>query len=203
VLFPASFVVVEVSVSLPKPPPFDWTSFHLGIYVLAKPDDVFDLWSTAKGLNRWFLRTAAFAPSDGRPTDRRKVAQLPPFDTLIQRRDEERCRTKDRYRWEWYYGGGVTGEEWIIDSRPPTKIAFGFGDRMEVEVMLRKQGRYCEVDLRQYNIPDTAIGRSNLHLGCRVAWAFFLSNLKSVAEKGLDLRETDRTRTGHLHLVNM
>jgi uncharacterized protein YndB with AHSA1/START domain len=175
----------------------------LGIYVLTKPDEVFDLWGTSKGLTRWFLRSASFAPSGDRPADHREADQLPPFETLTHRHEDERCRTNDRYRWEWYYGGGVTGEEWILDSRPPTKLTFGFGDQMEIEVLLRKQGRFCEVDLRQYNIPNTAVGRRSLHLGCRVAWAFFLSNLKSVAEGGLDLRETDRTRIGQLHLVNM
>lgn len=186
-----------------KAPPFDWTSFHLGIFVLAKPDDVFDLWATSRGLTQWFLRTAVFAPSAGRHDGPVEAAQLPLFETLVPRPEDERCRAKDRYRWEWHYGGGITGEEWILDSRPPTRLTFGFGERMEVEVRLRKQGKSCEVGVRQYNIPDTTVGRRSLHLGCRVAWAFFLTNLKSVAEGGLDLRETDRTRTSQLDLVNM
>ncbi|MBI5867169.1 MAG: SRPBCC domain-containing protein [candidate division Zixibacteria bacterium] len=186
-----------------KPPAYDWSAFEVGIYIMAKPDEVFDLLGTAKGLTRWFLRTAGFAASEGRPADRKLIEQLPPFDSLSQRPENERCRTNDRYQWEWHYGGGVIGEEWILDCRPPTRLVFGFGDQMEVAVRLRKLGRFCEVNLRQYNIPDNASGRHNLHMGCRVAWAFFLANLKSVAEGGLDLRETDRARTRQLHLVNI
>ncbi len=182
---------------------FDWSQFRLGIYVQDNPDDLYDMWATSRGLTRWFLRSAAFALSDGLPSSRRLIAQAPPFESLPQRPDEERCSASDRYRWEWYYNGGVIGESWILDSRPPTKLTFGFGDAMEVELLLRKQGKLCEIALRQYHIPDTPAGRHNLHLGSRVAWAFFLANLKSVAEGGLDLRETDRPRTRQLHLVNI
>ena len=184
--------------------PFDWTQFRLGIYVSAKPEDLYDYWTTPTGLTRWFLRSAAFAVSDGPPPAKtRKKTILAPFDELIPRPDHQRCQTNDRYRWEWYYNGGIVGEQWILSTRPPTKLTFGFGDRMEVEVTLRKQGSYCDVGLRQYRIPTTSQAKQNLHMGCRVGWTFFLTNLKSVAEGGLDLRETSRPRTLQLHLVNI
>jgi hypothetical protein len=189
---------------VPEQTPFDWTQFHLGIYVSARPEDLYDLWSTASGLTRWFLRSSAFAPSDGpRPPKTRKKVILPAFDDLAPRPDHQRCEIDDRYRWEWYYNGGMVGEQWILAMRPPTKLTFGFGDTMEVEILLRKQGSLCEVGLRQYNIPTNALAKQNLHMGCRTAWTFFLTNLKSVAEGGIDLRETSRARTMQLHLVNI
>lgn len=183
---------------------FDWSQFQLGIYIVAPPDALYNLWTTPVGLTRWFLRSAAFAPSDGPPP--RKTRQrivVPPFDDLVPRADSQRCAANDRYRWEWYYNGGIVGEGWILALRPPTKLVFGFGSGMEVEVLLRKQGRSCEVVLRQYNIPTTGPSKHNLHMGCRTAWTFFLTNLKSVAEGGADLRETSRTKTMKLHLVNI
>jgi len=188
---------------VPKEPAFDWTQFRVGIYIRAQPQDIFAMWSEAEGLCRWFLRSAAFAPSEGPSADRRAKAAIPAFDTLTPRPDNEPCRTNDRYRWEWYYDGGIVGEEWVREVRPPTRFVFGFGDGMEVEVIVRKHGKFCEVNLRQYNIPAGPRGRREMHMGCRLAWAFFLTNLKSVAEGGLDLRETDRTRVGQLHLINM
>ena len=182
---------------------FDWSQFHLGIIIKARPETLYDLWTTSEGLTRWFLRSAAFAPSDGPPANRRQISELPPFEELNERPDGERCRPNDRYHWEWHYNGGLVCEDWIIASRPPTKLTFGFGDRMEVEILLRKQGAFCEVNLRQYNIPTTLQARSSIHMGCRIAWAFFLTNLKSIAEGGLDLRETDLNKTRRLHLVNM
>lgn len=187
-----------------KAPQFDWSQFQLGIFIRATPDDIYDFWTTSAGLTRWFLRAAEFAPSDGPPPARsRKAKSLPAFDELDLRPAAERCEPSDRYRWEWHYNGGVVGEGWILDMRPPTRLVFTFGDRMEVELRMRKQGDLCEINLRQYNIPDTPVGRTSMHIGCRVAWAFFLSNLKSVAEGGLDLRELELARTRQLHLVNI
>ncbi len=188
---------------MPKDPTFDWTQFRLGIYIQARTEDVFALWTQASGLCRWFLRTAEFAASDGPPAEGRRKVVIPPFDELASRGEDEPCRHHDRYRWEWHYAGGVVGEEWIREIRPPTKLVFGFGDRMEVAVGLRKRGRFCEVDLRQYHIPTAPRARHDLHMGCRVAWAFFLTNLKSVAEGGLDLRETEQAKVRQLHLVNI
>jgi len=183
---------------------FDWSQFTLGIFINAQPDAIFALWSTSEGLTKWFLRECEFA-SDADPNPDKSRKRLPhkTFDDLTPRPADAQCRAGDRYRWEWYYDGGICGEQCITACRPPSKLSFGFGDRMTVEVTIRKRGPVCEVSLRQHGIPTSARGKTDLHLGCRVAWAFFLTNLKSVAEGGLDLRETDRARSRQLHLVNI
>jgi len=185
-----------------KSPQYDWTQFELGIYVKGRPDDIFGLWTTGAGLAKWFLRNAEFAPSEGRPAKGKKDKPIP-FPAAQARHENEACRANDRYLWEWYYDGGISGEGWILEVRPPTRLRFTFGAGMEVDVSIRKQGAWCVVELRQFGIPDTPRGRWEMHMGCRVAWAFFLTNLKSVAERGPDLRETERSRTKLLHLVNI
>lgn len=187
---------------MPEHPKLDWTQFQLGVYVKARPDDLYAMWATSKGLVKWFLRNAEFAASDGPPADLKK-AKLPPFPLDAARVEGDYCRANDRYLWEWYYDGGTTGEGWILEVRPPTRLRFTFGREMEVDVSMRKQGAWCLVELRQFKIPDTPRGRWEMHMGCRVAWTFFLTNLKSVAERGPDLREIERARTRQLHLVNI
>ncbi len=180
----------------------DWTEFELGIFIKSRPDDLYALMATAQGLTKWFVRSADFAPSDGPPKDLKRAKQ-PPTPSEQLRPESELCRTNDRYLWEWYYDGGTSGEGWILEVRPPNRIRFTFGKEMEVDVSIRKQGAWCMLDLRQYKIPDTPRGRWDMHMGCRVAWTFFLTNLKSVAEGGHDLRETERSRTKLLHLANI
>lgn len=180
----------------------DWTQFELGIYIKARPDALFQLLSTGEGLAKWFLRNAEFVPSDGPPAKGDK-AKLPRIALDQARGENEACRLNDRYLWEWYYDGGTSDEGWILEVRPPTRLRFTFGSGMEIDVSVRKQGAWCVVELRQFNIPDTPKGRWEMHMGCRVAWAFFLTNLKSVAERGPDLRETERSRTKLLQLVNI
>jgi uncharacterized protein YndB with AHSA1/START domain len=184
---------------------FDWSNFRVGVFINGvQPDEVYTLWATSDGLTRWFLREADFAPSEvPRPRTAHEKRRVPPFEDLVARPPHERCQTNDRYRWEWYYDGGIRGEHWIIDARPPSKLVFGFGDDMSVEVTMRKQGSACEVALRQFDIPTTLEARHDVHMGCRVGWTFLLTNLKSFAEGGLDLRETDGSRARQLHLVNI
>lgn len=187
---------------MPKSPRFDWTQFQLGIFIKARPEEIHTLWTTGHGLGRWFLRTAEFAPAPD-TSSKSKKAKPTPFPEGQVRAEVEACRAHDLYRWEWYYDGGITGEGRMTQMRPPTRLGFTFGNQMEVEVGIRKQGAWCEVILRQFKIPDTPQGRFSLHMGCRVGWTFFLTNLKSVAEGGPDLREIDRLRTKQLHLINI
>ena len=189
---------------MPEKSHFDWSQFTLGIYIAAQPDEIFRLLSTNQGLTTWFLREADFAPDPTPPPAKpRKRIPLKSFDDLPARGVEEECKLGDRYRWEWYYDGGIRGEGRITAVRPPSKLSFTFGDKMEVEVTIRKRGAMCEVVLRQHGIPTNARAKTDVHMGCRIAWVFFLTNLKSVAEGGLDLRETDRARSRQLHLVNI
>jgi len=44
------------------------------------------------------------------------------------------------------------------------------------------------VELVQENIPDDDQGRLYYHLVCKTGWTFYLDNLKSLLEGGIDLR---------------
>lgn len=44
------------------------------------------------------------------------------------------------------------------------------------------------MELVQAKIPTDEISKVRLHLGCQNGWTFYLTNLKSIMEGGLDLR---------------
>jgi len=44
------------------------------------------------------------------------------------------------------------------------------------------------VELIQENIPEDADPSKNLFVQCQVGWTFYMANLKSVIEGGIDLR---------------
>ena len=48
------------------------------------------------------------------------------------------------------------------------------------------------VELVQENIPIDDLSRVNYHLGCLTGWTFYLANLKSVLEGGIDLRNKNQ-----------
>ncbi|MGA2667350.1 MAG: SRPBCC domain-containing protein [Ignavibacteria bacterium] len=92
------------------------------------------------------------------------------------------------YEWTWLGGYKDSGQ--ILNIRKPTKLIFTFaGSICEVEIKKDKRGSL--VNLRQYNIPITEEHKSATHLGCSNGWTFYLTNLKTFLEYGIDLRETD------------
>jgi hypothetical protein len=47
------------------------------------------------------------------------------------------------------------------------------------------------VNLRQHKIPDDSNPATNLFVGCQLGWTFYLTNMKSIFEGGIDLRNQD------------
>jgi hypothetical protein len=47
------------------------------------------------------------------------------------------------------------------------------------------------VVLRQYDIPTGDEEKVNIHLNCSCGWTFYLTNLKTYLEFGIDLRENE------------
>jgi len=47
------------------------------------------------------------------------------------------------------------------------------------------------VDLTQEHIPSDEESKFNFHVGCSNGWVFYLANLKSIMEGGIDLRNKD------------
>ena len=78
-------------------------------------------------------------------------------------------------------------------------MAFTFGD-MEAEVRIADVGDRTELILRQWSIPNTDEGRASGHLNCRSCWVFFLANLQSVLEQGVDLRDKDPTKASSMEI---
>ena len=44
------------------------------------------------------------------------------------------------------------------------------------------------VELVQTDIPTDEKGKQNWHIGCKTGWTFYMANLKSMLEGGVDLR---------------
>ena len=92
------------------------------------------------------------------------------------------------YEWTWYGGFKDTGK--ILNVRKPSKIVFSFTSGSKCEVMIKKNRRGSMVILRQYNIPNNDEHKV-MHLNSSNGWTFYLTNLKTYMEYGIDLRETD------------
>lgn len=94
-----------------------------------------------------------------------------------------------RFEWEWL--GGIKEYGKILGVRKPSKLSFTFAGSV-CDVTMRKDRRGTLLTLHQHEIPVTDKYKAGVHLSCSCGWTFFLTNLKTFLEYGIDLRETDR-----------
>jgi uncharacterized protein YndB with AHSA1/START domain len=162
---------------------YDWSRFNARIDIKAGLKDVYSAWTTQTDLERWFLRVAEFTKSDGVVRD---------ATSAIER--------GDHYRWLWHgYDDTVVERGTIEEVNGRDSLRFTFAGSCLVSVGITVEEGVTIVELRQENIPLDESSRVNYHLGCLTGWTFYLANLKSVLEGGIDLRN----RNEKLHkLVN-
>jgi len=152
---------------------FDWTKFTLRIAIKANLEIIYNAWTKASEIEKWFLSEAEFS-------DENQVVL-----------EKDRAVLKgDNYKWIWYLYDDIERGK-IIEANNVDLLQFTFAGNCLVEIKLRKEFEYVIVELTQKNIPTDDSSKRNIRLGCHNGWSFYLLNLKSVYEGGLDLRNKD------------
>ncbi len=150
----------------------DWSRFLLRINIKANPQKIYNAWTTQTGLESWFLRQALFTRPDG-----------------ILRPPTDHFQKGDKYEWRWHgYPDEVVECRAVLDANGHDLLSFGFsGDCVVIVRVLEEAGEtLCE--LTQENIQPDEQSRIDYYYGCSLGWTFYLANLKSILEGGLDLR---------------
>lgn len=151
---------------------YDWSTFRLKININAPVDKVFSAWTSGKSLESWFLRKALLNDS---------AAKRKSQDALLQ--------GGDTYEWYWHgYPDSVFEKGTIFENNQVDQLRFSFAGSCEVTVTVYREQNETICELVQSNIPDNEDARVKYHLGCSNGWTFYLGNLKSRLEGGIDLR---------------
>lgn len=151
---------------------YDWTKFVLKINVKAPVDRVYHAWTRADELEKWFLRRAAF-----RNPDKKDLSYIQHF------------HKDDTYEWWWHgHDDNVVEKGKILDANGTDKIQFSFAGGALVTVDIGTMMDETIVMLTQEKIPTNEKGKVQYHMGCLGGWTFYLANLKSYLEGGVDLR---------------
>lgn len=152
---------------------FDWTRFTLKIAIKAKIEDIYNAWTTASEIEKWFLTDAAFSDENG-----------------LNLSKTQNTLKGDKYKWVWYLYDDIEYGR-ITEANGKDRFQFTFAGDCLVDIKLSIAYEYVVVELTQQNIPTDDASRKNIRLGCHNGWSFYLVNLKSVYEGGLDLRNKD------------
>lgn len=152
---------------------FDWTQFTLKIAIKANLETIYNGWTKASEIEKWFLSEAEFSDEN----------------QIVLEKDSSALKG-DNYKWIWYlYDDFEHGK--ITEANNIDFLQFTFAGDCLVDIKLKEEFEYIIVELTQKNIPTDDNSKRNIRLGCHGGWSFYLLNLKSVYEGGLDLRNKD------------
>lgn len=156
----------------------DYSKFSLRIPLKATTKDIYEAISTGAGIEKWFLAWAEFTMPEGDERDR-----------------HDSVEAGDRYLWKWFgFSGGSpeTGE--VLEANGHDRVRFTFSADCIVTIAILNDKGETIIELVQENIPpDENLG---IYLGCSSGWMFYLTNLKSILEGGIDLRNKNEELSG-------
>lgn len=159
----------------------DWSRFTVRINIKADRSTLYDAWSTRAGMEYWFLRTCEYVDTRGYLIEN-EVAAQPGY----------------RYTFQWHgYPDDIKEQGEILEANGHDVFSFRFGRAGVCTVRLLLAGNEQIVELVQDQIPTDEKSKIQYHVGCKTGWTFHLTNLKSLYEGGIDLRNRDE------NLLNM
>ncbi len=148
----------------------DWSTFTRRITVNYPMRSIYEAWAIPSQIERWFLRSAEYVGFDGKPKNR-----------------DLEVAAGDGYLWRWHgYLDDVNETGLVTEANGLDKFAFTFTQDCLVTVLINDEKGGTVVELTQSRIPDDP--DRSVYIDCSYGWTFYLANLKSVLEGGIDLR---------------
>ncbi len=152
--------------------PYNWKQFTKRIPIKASAKAIYDAWATQQGLESWFLRLAQFTKADG-----------------SSRPKNNHVEAGDRYKWLWFgYDDSATEEREIISANGWDQLKFSFSGGCVVTVSIKQEDSETLCELVQDMPMEDVTEQQHFFIECGSGWGFYMANLKSVLEGGLDLR---------------
>jgi uncharacterized protein YndB with AHSA1/START domain len=150
----------------------EWSQFVKRIPINSSTEKIYHAWTSQAELEKWFLRRAEFFTPEGEA-----------------RQADSQVAKDDTYNWKWYgYEDDVFEKNMVLEANGKDLFRFKFAGECIVTVQVKEEATERVVELSQENIPLDENPATNLVLGCGEGWTFYLANLKSYLEGGLDLR---------------
>jgi uncharacterized protein YndB with AHSA1/START domain len=142
----------------------------LKIALTSSLEKIYNAWANPYEIEKWFLSKAEYLDANQQTVDKNKNIE-----------------TGFSYEWNWYlYEPTEKGK--ITNANGADFIQFTFAGNCLVDIKLSNFKNYTIVELTQHQIPIDDKSKQKIRIGCHEGWTFFLANLKSIYEGGIDLR---------------
>jgi uncharacterized protein YndB with AHSA1/START domain len=152
--------------------PHNWKQFTRRIPIKASAKAIYDAWTTQQGLESWFLRLAQFTKADG---------SLRPKNSTIE--------TGDTFKWLWHgYDDDAKEEREVLAVNGWDELQFSFSGGCIVTVSIKQEEGENICELVQNMPMENVNEQQQYYVDCGNGWGFYMANLKSVLEGGIDLR---------------
>lgn len=154
----------------------DFSEFKLRINIKTPVENVYRAWTTPLGLDSWFIGRVVYADKEG-----------------VKRSPEESAQTDDEYSLFWHHAPeqvGMKGKVLKANGKNLYSFSFSKGFPVTISILTEHGETICE--LIESNLPTDEDSVRNHFVRESKGWIFYLTNLKSVLEGGLDLRNRNR-----------
>jgi uncharacterized protein YndB with AHSA1/START domain len=156
---------------------YNWKQFVKRISVHSSAERIYNAWATQNGLESWFLRLAEFKTPVG----------------SLRRRDQP-VMQGDRYKWLWFgYDDTIVEEKEILTANGVNELRFNFSGGCIVQVIVKREDGETICELQQTMPMNDPAEQRHFFIECGKGWTFYLTNLKSILEGGIDLRNKNES----------
>ncbi|HXD76961.1 MAG TPA: hypothetical protein VN616_04090 [Puia sp.] len=149
----------------------NWNEFKLRVNTTASVEKAYAAVGTPAGLESWFLRATGIT-SGGKP-----------------RQPGERIQKGDEYQFQWHgHPDSVRHGGRFLSADGKSVVSFTFSQDLPVTISIYRECEETIVELTEmFDSSDEGVAKKH-YLGNMKGWIFFMINLKSVLEGGLDMR---------------
>jgi uncharacterized protein YndB with AHSA1/START domain len=149
-----------------------FSAFKLRVNINTSIENAYKAWASRAGLESWFLRQALFKDAAGKE----RIGETP-------------VQENDSYTWRWHgYPDDISEKGKVLKANGKNLFSFTFSMGCPVTVSIYTELDQTIVELVESNLPTDEETIKKHFVGDSRGWIFYLANLKSVLEGGLDLR---------------
>ncbi|HEY4112132.1 SRPBCC domain-containing protein [Puia sp.] len=153
-------------------PPADFSQFKLRVNVKTSIENTYRAWASVAGLHSWFIGIMHFTAPNG---------ELRTGEDLVQPGDEYICYSRKN-------PANVVVKGKVLKANGRDLFSFTFSKECPVTISIFTEHNETIVELIESNLPTDEETMRRHYVGDSKGWIFYLTNLKSVLEGGLDLR---------------